>query len=361
MAACGAPLPPTPAVSAETTATVRPAPTAAPTSARALKPETLTLTWWTPEFLSPQAPQPTGQILAGQLATYAKAQDDMVRVEAVRKARYGKGGLLDALRTAQPVARDTLPDLVALDVAEVEKAIDAGLLQPLNPVLDAAVIENLYPFASEAGLFGGKLYAVQYLADIDHVAYLPAQVAEPPATWDELITRRTAYLFPLGGPQTGSTDAVAARPAENLSHAVLGQYLSAGGVLAADRSLVLEAQPLLRLLTFYADASKAGVLPPAAQDLADGESVWSVFSQGQAPLASVSARRYIGRGDLQAGYAPSLGDTGAAVSVASGWVLAIVTTDPERQVAAASLIAWLLRPDNAGDVGWPRRLAPNLT
>ena len=96
--------------------------------------------------------------------------------------------------------------------------------------------------------------------------------------------------------------------------------------------------------------------PRSREELADGETVWSVFSQGQAPLAYVSARRYVGRGDLQAGYAPLPGQQGPATSLASGWTLAIVTQDPERQRAAAELIAWLLKPENAGawaaSAGW---------
>lgn len=356
VAGCASPTPTPPPAPRTQPPTQAPAPTSAPTAIPSSSGDELTLTWWTPEFLSPQASQPAGQVLTKQLDAFSKAQDGKVKVETVRKARYGKGGLLDALRTAQPVAPGTLPDIVALDAAEVSKAVDAGLLQPLNPVLDTSVTEKLYPFASEAGLFNQGLYGVQYLADVDHVAYLTSQVAEAPATWDELIERKTAYLFPLAAPQAGSSQGTSGRPAESLSHAILGQYLSAGATLGADRRLVLEPQPLLKLLTFYADASKNGVLPPAALDLPDGEAVWGIFSQGQAPLALVNARNYVKKGDLQAEYAAPLGANGAAPSVASGWVLAIVTQDPERQRAAAELIAWLLKPENAGEwaasAGW---------
>lgn len=314
----------------------------------------MTLVWWTPEFLSPQAPQPVGQLLAQQLAAFSIAQAGKVQVETLRKARYGTGGLLDAMRTAQPVAPETLPDIVALDATELASAVDAGLVQPLDDLIDPTVTERLYPFASEAGVFSERLYGIQYLADIEHAAYLPAQVAEMPKSWADLTARRLAYLFPLAAPQTDNNPA--ARPAEYLSHAVLGQYLSAGATLGADRRLLLEQQPLLRLLAFYQEAADAAVLPPVAQELPDGEAVWNVFSQGQAPLAYVSARRYIARGELSAEFAPALGYEGSAVGFAGGWVLAIVTPDAERQRAAAELLAWLLKPENAGPwaarAGW---------
>ncbi len=321
---------------------------AAPTPAPTLQPQNegpLTLIWWTPEFLSPAAAQPAGPEIARQLAAFSEERGEQVRVEAVRKARYGKGGLLDSLRTAAPVAPASLPDVVALDVVELQAAVDAGLLQPLNELIDPATSENLYAFASESGKFGDKLYALQYLADVEHAVFLPQQVAEAPPTWEEVVDRRVAYLFALASPP----GAGGARPAEGLSHAVIGQYLSAGATLGADRRLLLEAQPLLRLLTFYQDATAKGVLPPAALELADGEAVWSIFAQGQAPLASASARKYAAeKGTLNAGQAAAPGLSGAATPIAGGWALAIVTRDPQRQAAAAQFIAWLLRPDNAG-------------
>lgn len=356
LSACGAASPPTPLAARPSTPTQPPRPTSAPTPASAVETDTLSLVWWTPEFLSPQAPQPTGQVLAEQLNAFSESQGGKVQVEAVRKARYGKGGLLDALRAAAPVAKETLPDIVALDAVEVEKAVEAGLLQPLDGLLDTGVTENLYPFASEAGLFNERLYAVQYLADLEHGAYLPAQVAEPPANWTDLLARRTAYLFPIAPPQVGSSQGSSARPPEGLSHAVLSQYLSAGATLAADRRLVLEAEPLLRLLTFYAEAAKAGVLPPAAQALADEAAVWNAFAQGQAPLAYVGARNFMARADTPGDYTAAPGFERPAAALANGWTLAIVTTDPRRQRAAAELIAWLLRPENAGawaaKAGW---------
>ena len=324
LASCSAAPAPTPSAPTAVVATRVP-PTAAPTGV-ATEEGPITLVWWTPEFLSPDAPQPAGPELARQLQAFAEAKGGQVRVETVRKARYGKGGLLDSLRTAAPVAPASLPDIVALDVVELEKAVEAGLLQPLNSLVDPGVSENLYAFASEAGQFDGKLYALQHLADIDHAVFLPEQVAEAPATWADVVNRRIAYLFPMAAPTGGGSGA----PAEGLSHAVLGQYLSAGATLGADRRLLLETQPLLRLLTFYQDASAAGVLPPAALELADGEAVWDIFAQGQAPLADASARRYAAESaSVNAGHAPAPGLSGEATPIAGGWGLAIVTRDPK--------------------------------
>lgn len=317
------------------------APSSAPTEA------VLTLTWWTPEFYSPEAPQPVGPLLAEQLAAFEASENERVRVTPVLKARYGEGGLLDFLRTAQPVAPAVLPDLVTLDIAELEPAVEAGLLQPLDMLLDGDAIASLYPFARDTGVFAGRRMGVQHLANIAHVAYLASQVEAPPATWAILLEENLPYLFPLNNPQASATSS----HAEGLPRAVLSQYYSTGvSIDPVTRAPALELEPLIRLLEFYSAAAKSGVLPPGAQELVEPDAVWGVYVQGKVPLAYVSARRYLAEREALrgSGYAAAPGWAGPAAPIAEGWALAIVTTDPERQRAAASLIAWLMQPENSG-------------
>ncbi len=353
LAGCGGGATSTPPAQSQATPSTAASPTPVATATVTPVAGPLTLTWWTPEFLSPQAPQGTGALLTEQLEAFSAAQGDLVRVETVVKARYGKGGLLDFLLTSQTVAPGVLPDLIMLDVVELEKAVDAGALQALDLLIDPSVTDALYPFAREAGRFGERLDAVQYLADIGHLAYLTAQVPQPPVSTGEILQGGTAYLFPLAKPQAGTS----ARPVEGLSRAVLSQYLSAGGIMDEARNLTAEKAPLEQLLSFYERGAKAGLLPPNAIEMADGEETWSVFAQGQAPLAYVSARRFAAeRATLQPGFGPAPALSIPADPIAGGWAFAIVTPDPQRQQVAAELIAWLMDPERSAAIarvaGW---------
>lgn len=346
----GTPAPTSTATAIAASATHTPSPTGAPTP-NATGDSGLTLIWWTPEFVSPQAAQPAGPLLAAQIATFEATQAGKVRVQSILKARYGKGGVLDFLRTAQPVAPNILPDVVAMDVTELEAAAAAGLLQPLEPLLDENLIAVLYPFARRAGTFDGRLLAVQFISDVDHVVYLPERIKVPPTTWADLLNGKLPYLFPAGSPQPGS----AGSPSESAQRAIISQYRSASAVpVLAGRELALEPDPLLQLFTFYKIGSETGILPPGAADLPDVEAVWNIFTQNRTPMAYVNARRYLAERDTLkfSGFAAAPGWSGPAQPIASGWALAIVTTDPARQRAAAALIAYLLAADNAG--AWTR-------
>ncbi|PKO21215.1 MAG: hypothetical protein CVU38_15900 [Chloroflexi bacterium HGW-Chloroflexi-1] len=343
-----APSPGTPAAPAAKTAI-------APTSAITPTSNVLTLTWWTPEFISPRAPQPGGPLMATYLVDFEAANEGTVRVNAVLKARYGKGGVLDFLRTAQPVAPGILPDIITLDVTELEQAAALGLLHPLDELLDAEAVAGLYPFARQAGRFDKQLLAVQYIANLEHLGYIRSRVETPPLTWAEFLAGKTPYLFPAGSPQPLS----AASPPEDLQPGVIGQYLAAGGTMDPEtRQLMLQEEPLLRVLSFYSQARKAGLIPEHAVDMTSLDDTWADYVQGLLPMAAVSAQRFLiereGLPNIE--FAATPGFAGPVTPVTSGWGLAIVTTDPVRQQAAASLIAWLLSPDRAGSwaqaTGW---------
>jgi ABC-type glycerol-3-phosphate transport system substrate-binding protein len=305
------------------------------------------LTWWTPEFISPKAGQAGGGLMGEYLSQFEQTQGGKVKVNPVLKARYGKGGLLDYLRTAQPVAPGILPDVVVLDTAELEKAAGLGLLQPLDKLLAPQLLADLYPFAREVGQFDGQQLAVQYVADLDHVAYSRAKVAAPPINWNSLLANKTKFLFPAGNPQPAAAGSLS----DDVQAIFISQYVSAGGIVKAEnRQLVLQEEPLLRVLTFYSEGQMAGVLPPAALDLVNPDDAFSVYARGDVEMANVSAHRFLASQDSlpNTGFAPLPGWDEPAPPVAQGWALAITTTDPVRQKVAAEFIVWLLSAQRSG-------------
>ncbi|MCX7671122.1 MAG: extracellular solute-binding protein [Anaerolineae bacterium] len=359
-AGCGAlparPQPaPAPAITPARTPAPGQTPVPQPIATAAPITDTLTLTWWTPEFLSPKAAGAVGPLLARQIADFEALHRGKVRVNTVIKARYGKGGLLDFLRTAQPVAPALLPDLIALDIVEVEQAATLGLIQPLDGLLSREITGTLYGFARQSGQLDGRTLAVLWVADSEHVIYDRDRLSAPPSTWAGVLSEKTPYLFPAGLPQSLSVTG----PTEDVQPTFLAQYLSAGGVLdPRTRRLTVQEQPLMRVLSFYRDASEAGLLPKNAANLIGLDEAWNSYVLGGVAMANVSARRYLANRDAlpNAGFALMPGWSNPAPPVAGGWALLITTTDPARQKAAADFVAWLMAPERAGALaqaaGW---------
>ena len=314
-----------------TTTAVAPSPTAAPLSSAGI-----TITWWTPEFFSPAASDASGEILTEQIAAFVSAYPD-IGVRPILKAPHGKGGILDFLRTANAAAPSVLPDLVTIDTSELPVAVQDELLQPLDGLLSAELSDDLFPFAVNVGRFDKQWYAVQFEADVQHLAYRTGKVRRPPSTWDELLTSRATYIFPAAGREGVVNDAS------------LIQYLGAGGKFdQATRQLLLEEQPLLRLLTFYRQGRLRGVIPPDVLTFDSMDVCWSAYLSGGAAMSNVYATRYLAEQEAlkDSDFASLPTWDGRVVTLSRGWALAIVTADPAHQTAAAQFIEWLLAPEN---------------
>jgi ABC-type glycerol-3-phosphate transport system substrate-binding protein len=339
---------PAPTAPSKATATASPqAPSGSPAVTATVPPQVIKLTWWTPEFLSPRAPAPGGPLMQRFIEEFERENGERVLISPVVKARYGKGGLLDSLRSARPVAPGALPDIVALDAGELEHAVNLGLAQPLDELLESELLSTLYPFSLESGRFGGQILSVQFAADIEHLGYLRNRVGAIPSTWAELLQGNKQYLFPAGSPQPSAISGAQ----EDIQNSFISQYLSAGGTIdGATHQLVLEHQPLLRVLTFYSEGRAADLIPVNASTIGNVDDTWSAFVQGSVPMANVSARRLLVeyQGLRNIGFAPAPGWSAPAPAVTSGWVFAIVTPNPARQRAAAAFLAWLLAPERNG-------------
>jgi multiple sugar transport system substrate-binding protein len=301
-------------------------------------PSAITITIWTTEVFTPTQAITSGQILADQVATFEAAHPD-VQLQFVVKMPYGKGGILDFLLTTQAVVPALLPDLVFLDVDEVSAAAQAGVVRPLNDLVSPELIADLYPFAQEAGTFAGQLYALQFQANLDHLAYNTGRLAIPPRSWPGVLSSSGPYIFPAGG-QAGL-----------VNDDFLIQYLAVRPWSPQDPDEpFLQADSLTAVLQYYQDGVTRGVFPADILEYHTADDCWRDYWGGEAILTHVSAHRYLTDGNQRPSTAmapiPTINGPGAAIS--RGWALALVSSDPARQSLAMEFMTQLLSPEVLG-------------
>ncbi len=331
---------PTVALPPNTTDAIVPTATAAP-----LTVEAITLTLWLPtEF----GTEPARQILTQQLAAFA-TNEDGVPAQVFIKNDLGPGGLFDLLKTASPVAPRILPDLIALDVSELEPAARAGLLQPIGPQLPADLIADLFPFARELGTVNQTVYGLVYRTDLEHLAFNTRNMDVAPARWSDILSSTQTYVFAV----YDSTHYV--------SDALLAQYLALGGSLVtADGQATLAQAPLAALLLLYQQARAAGVLAANLNTLDGPAEVWTMFQATNAALTNVPASYFLNVTarfpGAQFAALPAL--DGSTAPLGHGWAFALVTREPRRQAAALRLLQWLISPENNGALTQAERVLP---
>lgn len=274
---------------------------------------------------------PAGRILRNQIDAFSAA-NRTVRLELVPKKSSGKGGLIDFLVTTRTVVPSRLPDVVALDLAQVPLAAEAGILQPMDGWLAPEVTADLFPFAVQGARFQNRWMAVPFAADVQHLVYSRTAVRRVPQSWDDLTKQKGVLLLPLGG-----------------DDAFLLQYFALGATLKdAANSTAIDGNAAAQVLSFFKRAHDAALVPDSALGLKSVDEVWPSFAAGQVAMAQVSASRYLTeRSKLpNALFASVPTRDGKTASLATGWALAVVTADPARQAAAAQFIQWIVQGEH---------------
>ena len=311
-------------------------PTSAPTDAAPLEPSVITLTMWTTEAFSPTQVVTSGLILAQEASAFEAAHPD-TQLQFVVKKPHGKGGLLDFLLNTQAVVPQLLPDLVIMDVYDLNTAVQAGLAQPLDGLLPADLVSDLYPFARDAATFDGRLYGLQLQANLEHLAYDTGKMAVPPSSWPGVLSNPGPYTFPAGG-QAGL-----------VNDAFLIQYLSLRPWPSEDNpdAPFLDAESLTAVLQYYQDGASRGIFPADILDYHTTDESWSDYLEGQAAMTHVSAHQYLEDGDVSPGSAaaPIPAINGGAPAISEGWGLVLIATEPAHQAAAVDWMVRLMSPE----------------
>jgi ABC-type glycerol-3-phosphate transport system substrate-binding protein len=127
------------------------------------------------------------------------------------------------------------------------------------------------------------------------------------------------------------------------------QYLAhGGGVIDPEGNPTLDRDALADVLDFYNDAVTSGVISPTlVLQLEDADQSWERFLAGEDGLTVVRTVRYWREADETMAAAPIPSQTGDHVSIARGWTITMVASDPARQALAMLLFDWLIAPDHS--------------
>lgn len=293
-------------------------------------PETVRV-WW-PDELYPHDDELALETLQAQWDGFAQAYPTLT-LEVRRKRSSGLGGILSTLRTAEPVAPGVLPDLTLMRRADMITAANEGLIVPLDDWLPADLADNnLLPGVRSLGEINGVLYGVPYVLNVEHAAYRPAALSAPPLSFADVLERGVSYLFPAG--------------AMPISWTLLLQYRAAGGQLVDDTgAATLDAQPLLDVLTFYAQGVQAGVFSPALLQYVRYDDYWNQFVTATSNLAAVDTFTFLGRRDSVPSARPVSIPTpdGTPITALDGWLWVVTTQNPERHQRVSAFLAWMMR------------------
>jgi len=273
---------------------------------------------WTPSFFDPEPSVATAaSTILKDAYDQFEAENPESIIEVQTKSEQVGSTLYEYISSAHKVAPSILPDIIMVESQRLWAIADQKLILPLS-INERSTLEGMYTFSQEAVTYQGAVYGIPYTANILH-AVQPRQGAADsenapiPATWQELSDADTTYIFPAGGRNGQSNDAI------------LLQYVGAGGTLRADSSATDAPTALVDVLNFTARHAYSQTI------LAYSD----IFAFGPTPTQS-----------------------GQTKTVGRVWAFAILSEEPEQRQLALKLIKHLVNPSVFGSWSFEAKRLP---
>ncbi len=323
-----------PAVTPTSTPTARPTP--APTSTT---PAALILRVWVPVQFAPSSLLASGaansasELLEKRLNEFQASHPEF-HLEVRLKTLEGPGGILEALSAASAAAPSTLPDLVALPRPILEAAALKGLLHPFDGMTSLLDDPDWYPYARQLASLQDSSFGIPIAGDALVLAYRKSVLPKPPESWDALEHTKGTLAFAASSSNSEFT---------------LALYQSAGGTLEDGQGRPkLGVNSLAQVLSFYQNSIKSGLISSKLDQLENNEQVWDQFTSKQADMSITWFTSYLQnvnilspdeRADVL--FAPILSPEKKPYTLATGWVWALSSAQPEKQKLAVQLAEYL--------------------
>jgi ABC-type glycerol-3-phosphate transport system substrate-binding protein len=227
---------------------------------------------------------------------------------------------------------------------ELRKAFNSSLIYQYQTNIPSPEDTDWFNLVEDLGKFRDKTYSIPLGVDGLVMVYNSRLAENIPVNWDDLL--RSGYLFSFP----------AADPDATITHAL---YISQGGMLRNEQNTVMiESEPLARVLEFYSQAGSLALLPPDTYQMVLDQESWEKFFYGGRQFTISWASRYLSLFDETLIATPLLTQDGLPITLVSGWGWALTNPDPNKQLAAAELARWLTTADFVGEWTQAAHLLP---
>jgi len=297
----------------------------------AIRPSTLdmVLTVWVPPAFDPSSGTPASSLLKARLEAF-EVENPGLQISVRIKAVDGPASLLDTLTAASASAPAALPDLVALSQPDLENAALKGLLIPLDGLLTTPDAPDWFHFSRQLAVLQGSTFGLPFAADAMVLLYRPARVKGPFPDWDSLLTQASPVAFPAADPEALLT---------------LSLYQSLGGPVQDSQGRpVLSADPLSQVLKDFKRGVDLGVFPYWLTPYETAGETWQAYREQRSDLLITWVSTYLAELPPDSAMQPLPSPGEASPSLATGWVWALSSPQPDRQEAAARLAEFLVDP-----------------
>lgn len=289
---------------------------------------------WVPPEMDPDSGTSAGKLFMDRLEEF-ELRHRNVDLEVRIKEASGAGGLLDSISVTNAAAPLALPDLIALPDSDLETAALKGLLHPIDELDEDALKTDWYEYAQMLSTIQNRTYGLPFAGESYALVYSSEEIPVPPGDWSATLNTSVPLVFPAADPRAIFT---------------LSQYLAKGGPIRDDEGRpFLDKKTFTDVLIFFQEAEQTGVMPLWLTQYESDQQVWEAHQSGQANMAVTSTTNYLVDSPESSSISLMPTPDGTPFALASGWIWAIPTHQPEHQEISLELAKFLTESEYLGD------------
>lgn len=285
-----------------------------------------TLRIWVPPQFDPSSGTAAGRLFQERLDEFEERHSSL-RIEVRVKAENGTSDIVSSLAATRSAAPNVMPELVAISRSDLESAVAAGLLHPLDGLTDLPEEGDWYPYARQMGRIQNTSYGLPFAGDAMALVGFRSPIPLP-SGWTDL-PEETILVFPAADPRGLFT---------------LSLYLSSGGTLLDEQGQInLNEVLLTEVLSLYVPSAENITISPQVTNYDTFEQAWNAFREQRGNLVVSWASRFLSNNEetSQLALAPLPGLNSGQHSLANGWSWALAGINPDNEELAVELAEFL--------------------
>ena len=329
-----------------------PVPTAGPPSSN-------NISIWLPPQFDPYVDSESGKLMLAQITSFQEQYPEY-EVDIRVKAENGPSSVFNTLLITSLAAPDALPSIVLISQSSLEKAVEQGVVQPIQGLSTAYDENDWYPFAIEMSKKHGETFGLPLAADAIGLVSNRNEIGSAYVSLAQASRVLDTIAFAAGNPN---------------SVIPIMYYQSVGGMFTDDQEqLTIEPEFVSEMLSSIETNRILGVFPQTLLDYQSEDQLWNALTSNEIEsVITWTSRARAATEDYFISPVPGIGDQ--AYTYARGWTWCLVNqkvynTDAsvlfmEHMVEPPYLSEWTLttpylpvRPSSI--VGWDETLPASI-
>ena len=283
---------------------------------------------WLPPQFDPNMDTESGKLMLAQITSFQEQYPEY-EVDIRVKAENGPSSVFNTLLITSLAAPDALPSIVLISQSNLEKAVEQGVVQPIQGLSTTYDENDWYPFAVDMSQDHGETFGLPFAADAISLVSNRYEIG-------------SEYISLAQASRILDTIAFAAGNPDNVIPIMY--YQSVGGMFTDDQeNLTIESDFISKMLMSIETNRNLGVFPQSLINYQSDDQLWNALTSNEVEsVITWTSRPLAATEKYFISPVPGIGDH--AYTYARGWTWCLVNQKVFNTEASILFMEHMIEP-----------------